>query len=64
MLRAERERDSKRVLEYKDEGRKRVGRPKLRWEDCVIKNIQKLGVNKRWIVAKDRFGGQIVDTIK
>ncbi|PSN49012.1 hypothetical protein C0J52_06326 [Blattella germanica] len=38
----------KKILEYKVEGRRRVGRPRLRWEDCIIKDIKKLGVRNWW----------------
>ena len=30
----------KKVLEYKAEGRRRVGRPRLWWEDCLQRDIQ------------------------
>ncbi|PSN45766.1 hypothetical protein C0J52_08050 [Blattella germanica] len=44
----------KKILEYKVEGRRRVGRPRLRWEDCNTRDIKKLGVRNWWTVAKDR----------
>ena len=44
----------KKILEYKVEGRRRVGRPRLRWEDCITRDIKKLGVRNWWTVAKDR----------
>mgnify|MGYP007063910716 CR=1 FL=1 len=45
---------SKRILEFKVEGKRRVGRPRLRWEDCVTNDIRKLGIKNWWIAAKDR----------
>ena len=38
-------------MELVEEG---VGRPKLRWMDCVMNYIKKLGVENWWIVARDR----------
>ena len=45
----------KRILEYKMDGKRRVGRPRLRWEDCIVKNIKKLGVKEWWNLAMDRI---------
>ncbi|KAJ4428576.1 hypothetical protein ANN_24620 [Periplaneta americana] len=44
----------KRVIEYRVEGKRRAGRPRLRWEDCIMKDIRKLEVKNWWTVAKDR----------
>jgi hypothetical protein len=41
-----------RVKDCKSEGRWRIERPKLRWIDCVLENIKKLGVKNWWTVAR------------
>ena len=46
----------KRVMEYKPEGRRSVGRPKLRWLDGVIEDLRKLG--GWWTVARNRVHGE------
>ena len=33
----------KRAAELREEGRKRRGRPRLRWEDCVKRDVGKAG---------------------
>ena len=37
-----------RVFERNPEGRRRRGRPKLRWKDSVLKDYQKLEVGLAW----------------
>ena len=45
----------KRILEYKMDGKRRVGRPRVRWEDSIVKEIKKkLGVKEWRNVAMDR----------
>lgn len=44
----------RKVMEYGIAGGRRVGRPKLRWMDCVMDDIKRLGVKNWWTVAKDR----------
>jgi len=44
----------RRIMESKPEGRRSVGRPKLRWMDGVLEDLRKLGVKSWWMVAKDR----------
>jgi hypothetical protein len=38
----------KKVLNTKSEGARKVGRPRLRWEECVWQDIRILGV-KNWM---------------
>ena len=46
---------AKRVFERNPEGRRRRGRPKLRWKDSLLEDYQKLGVGLAWrTVALDR----------
>ena len=46
---------AKRLFESNPEGRRRRGRPKLRWKDSVLEVYQKLGVCLAWrIAALDR----------
>ena len=47
----------RRVAEGRPEGRRPVGRPRLRWVDCVKSDLTLLGVNDphNWmIIARDR----------
>jgi hypothetical protein len=44
----------KMVFNAKPEGRRGVGRPRLRWLDDVEADIKALGVKRRKIKAKDR----------
>ena len=37
----------KRVAELRDDGRRRRGRPILRWEDCVKRDVKKAGDERR-----------------
>jgi hypothetical protein len=44
----------RRSMECKQEGRRSVGRPRLRWKDGVEDDLRKLNVKNWWTVAKDR----------
>ena len=44
----------KRIMDCKPEGRKRTGRPKLRWIKGVLEKIKKLGVKNWWTAARNR----------
>jgi hypothetical protein len=44
----------KKVLNTKPEGTRIVGRPRLRWEECVWQDIRILGVRNRRSVASNR----------
>jgi hypothetical protein len=46
----------KKVTLDKPEGRRRAGRPTLRWADGVMKDAERLGVRDWRIRARDRDG--------
>ena len=46
----------KKITLGKPEGRRRVGRPNLRWIDGVMRDAEKLGVRNWRIKDKDRDG--------
>ena len=46
----------KRAAELREEGRRRRGRPRLRWEDCVKKDVRKAGEEEGWKKTRDRGG--------
>jgi hypothetical protein len=46
----------KKITLDKPEGRRRVGRPNLRWMDRVMRDVERLGVRNWRIKAKDRDG--------
>ena len=48
----------KRAAELR-EGRRRRGRPRLRWEDCVKRDMRKAGYKEGWKKkTRDRGGGK------
>jgi hypothetical protein len=52
--RTDRDGDVKRIFENKSDGRRRVGRPRLRWFDGVESDLRTMGI-KRWRnTARDR----------
>ena len=47
----------KRAAELREEGRRRRGRPRLRWEDCVKRDERKVGEEEEWKTkTRDRGG--------
>jgi hypothetical protein len=46
----------KEITLDKPEGRRRLGRPNLRWMDGVMRDAERLGVGNRRSKAKDRVG--------
>ena len=38
----------KRAAELREQGRRRRGRPRLRWEDCVKRDVKKTGEEGYW----------------
>ena len=38
----------KRAAELREQGRRRRGRPSLRWEDCVKRDVKKTGEEGDW----------------
>ena len=49
----------KRAADLRDEGRRRRGRPRLRWEDYVKRDVRKAGEGEDWKKkTRDRGGWQ------
>ena len=47
----------KRAAELREQGRRRRGRPRLRWEDCVKRDARKAGEEEDWKKkTRDRGG--------
>ena len=51
----------KRAAELRDQGRRRRGRSRLRWEDCVKTDVRKAGEEEDWKnKTRDRGGWKIL----
>ena len=51
----------KRAAELREQGRRRRGRPRLRWEDCVKRDVRKAGEEEDWKKkTRDRRGWKIL----
>ena len=49
----------KRAAEFRKQGKRRRGRPRLRWEDCVKRDVRKAGEEEAWKKkTRDRGGGK------
>ena len=46
----------KRAAELLEQGRRRRGRRRLRWEDCVTRDARKAGEEEDWKETRDRGG--------
>jgi hypothetical protein len=53
LILASENRTIKKIFNTKPEGTRKVGRPRLRWEECVWQDIRILGV-RNWRVASNR----------
>ena len=47
----------KRAAELREQGRRRRGRPRLRWEDWVKRDVRKAGEEKDWKKKTRDIGG-------
>ena len=47
----------KRAAELRERGRRRRGRPRLRWEDCVKRDVKKTGEEGDWKKKTGDRGG-------
>ena len=58
------ERLPKRATELREQGRRRRGRPILRWEDCIKRDVKKTGEEgdrrQRRVKKNSRLGGEKV----
>ena len=51
------DRQPKRAAELREQGRRRRGRPRLRWEDSVKKDVKKTGEEGDWKKKTGDRGG-------
>jgi hypothetical protein len=56
VTRRENEEIVKRLMIVKSEGKRKKGRPKMRWMDCVKKDLRNLGVVNSRATAQERDG--------
>ena len=55
----------KRAAELRQQGRRRRGRPRLRWEDCVKRDVKKTAEEEDWKKkTRDRGGWKILSDEK
>ena len=47
----------KRIADLREQGRRRRGRPRLRWEDCVRRDVKKAGEEGYWKKKTGYRGG-------
>ena len=47
----------KRGAELREQGRRRLGRPILRWEDCIKRDVRKTGEEEDWKKKTGDRGG-------
>ena len=47
----------KRAAELREQGRRRRGKPRLRWEDCVKRDVKKAGEEEDWKKKTGDRGG-------
>ena len=47
----------KRAAELREQGRRRRGKPMLRWEDCVKRDVRKSGEEEDWKKKTRDIGG-------
>ena len=45
----------RRIMNFRLDGRKTVQRPKLRQMDDVVEDLSKLGIQRWWMIARDRI---------
>ena len=48
----------KRATELREQGRRRRGRPRLRWEDCVKRDVRKAVEEEDWKKKKTEESGK------
>ena len=54
----------KRVAELREEGRRRRLRPRLRWEDCVKRDVSKEGRRGGRLEEEDKRQRRVENTIR